>query len=170
MTPSRWHDDAHGRDAGHDEMQAAVFRFLRERPRLINAGAEEEKPYVRHKIEVEYAFEEAGVLFGFADICDIYVKDLERSAYTETYYFVYEIKPRITSVGGLIRQCRATFITALRSGGISSGWGTPSRRAPRVMVIPVVPRDDPKIELLKEMYTGAVWGWDSSVPTSDRSD
>lgn len=159
MTPSGWHNDAHGRDAGHDEMQISVWRAFRESTkttRTLKNGA-----YSRTEVGFEFEFVVDNKVIGFADVCEVFEKDeapidpvrvVRRRP--EFLYMVYEIKPRISSVGGLVRQC-----TAIRH----MVWGfrpyKDSYSSPKCIVTPVVYADDPKIDLLREVYPGEILAW-----------
>jgi hypothetical protein len=160
MTPSGWGDDAQSRDAGHDEMQAHEFRgmlkmidskqFVINRPR--NGYVAESVPFVASYAEVEWPFEAAGRLIGFADIAVQFLEvDSEKTTQSprSDWWFYLEIKPRIYSVGAVIRQCKATAINAARSVPVNHR-GTTQRD--RFEVWAVVYQDDPKALLLQELY------------------
>jgi len=114
----------------------------------------------RKRVEVEYPFIHEGRILGFADVCEIWAGERPQfsGGHPRTFYQVFEIKPRIYSVGAVIRQCKATeqLILKLKPHhfGASENLCT---------IVPVVPHDDPKIDLLKEMYSGKVWGWKGST-------
>ncbi len=154
MTPSRWHDDASDRDAGHDEMQLSVLQYLRSKKPEPLEGEQGAK-YERHYVGAEYPFVSRGQVIAFADICEVWRKD--RKDYDRSYkyfYVAYEIKPKIYSVGAVIRQCLALEQAIIRSGTGGDPAGS------RCNVIPVVSRDDPKLGMLAAMYDGSVWTWD----------
>ena len=132
-SPSGWHDDAMGRDAGHDQMQARLLRvFDKERMEnfrpggLVWCGAEYPiRPTSHHSSRV----------LAFADIALQY----EIRAQIYAWRFI-ELKPRIYSCGGLIRQCVMIGFAAERAG------------IAKPHVQPCVYDDDPKLSLLAEMY------------------
>ena len=41
MTISGWHDDYRNKDAGHDEMQATIWRYYREADRQAHDSADD---------------------------------------------------------------------------------------------------------------------------------
>jgi hypothetical protein len=140
-SPSDWHDDTTGRDAGHDAMQLDLWRFLNhqrvERKEFSNSGQ-----IIDCQAEVPIIDPRSGRVLAFADI-----GVQHRHPVTgEEYWRFMELKPRIYSCGGLIRQCRAIQIAAER-GGLGS-----------CRVTAVVFKNDPKIEMLREMYPD-VMGW-----------
>ena len=67
-SPSGWHDNAAERDAGHDEMQAAVLREWREGKAL--SWLENDKLVTSHVVfsKAEYPLLSDGRLRGFADV------------------------------------------------------------------------------------------------------
>jgi hypothetical protein len=140
-SPSGWHDDTTGRDAGHDAMQMSVWRFLNnhriERTAFANAGQ-----VISCAAEMPIIEPRSGRILAFADL------GVEHR-HPETgvgYWRFVEIKPRIYSCGGLIRQCRAIAVAADRAG------------LGDCRVTALVYKDDPKIEMLREMYPD-VLGW-----------
>ena len=140
LTPSGWHDDAYRRDAGHDEMQARCWRLVQEDQTPIQHGRVQ---YAYYGAFVEYPFTDRGRLIGFADVAVVYQSEETKSTsygtFYKRYYRFYEIKPRIHSVGAVIRQCKATRILASRSG------------FENFTVAAVIRSGDPKKELLCEM-------------------
>jgi len=156
MTPSGWHDDTRSRDAGHDEMQLAVLRKLKSRePEPIPGRFNE--VYKFRGVYAEFPFYLNGQIIAFADVCEVFRTDKAGyGGYYELFYVAYEIKPRILSVGGVIRQALAldSAIERAKQGRQST--------ANQCRVIPVVPAHDPKIDLLREMYNGSIWAWGSS--------
>lgn len=157
MTPSGWHDDARHRDAGHDDVHVGVWRHLRDRE---NASYQWKSPktgnriaYPRVSIEFEKAFGEHDRIFCFADISEHY-----RCA-DGVLIIAYEIKPRIESVGALVRQCAALRLSIEASyRRESASWGA----GPDVLVRPVVPFGDPKIAMLREVMGSVVLAWTGS--------
>lgn len=161
-TPSGWHDDASSRDAGHDEMQAAMLRWWRrnaEEPILDCWPGEAVRDFFLTSVSVEFPFLGfRGRVAGFADLALQFGSretPEEEAKRTANYYAgpyaprvimaFAELKPRIGSVGGLIRQCAVTRILARDH---FRAWSTP----PKVEVWAVVYEDDPKVGLLEEMF------------------
>jgi hypothetical protein len=147
MTPSGWGEDAQGRDAGHDEMQARCYRdWLKRIEKGFTLGGSK---FLADKVYVEHPFTDAGRLIGFADIAVRFVADGDRP---EWFWWYEEIKPRIYSVGAVIRQCEATEVNALRAIKSSRRANGYHRREPDFVVYAIVYEDDPKAALLKELY------------------
>src|SRR6185437_1956134 len=138
MTPSAWHDDA-PKDAGHDKMQADFVRYYRGKI----GGATMKVTYEKDPTDVplsrviaEFPISAPGNrgIIAFADVALRY-----DNGYPAAFRFV-ELKPRIRTVGGLVRQCRAIEYAA-GSGGLREAE-----------VIACVFDDDPKLDLLRELY------------------
>ena len=165
MTPSGWHQDASGRDAGHDEMQAGVFRFMKHKEHTLplDPGNGKVAVYKRVGIYFECPFFLAGRISTFVDVC-LHFQSTEADGYRQRdeALVCYEIKPRIYSVGAVVRQCHATA-HAVEQGSVHGGYVNPGfRKKPRVLVIPVVPADDPKVRLLAEFWW-EVMLWDAAT-------
>jgi hypothetical protein len=143
VTPSGWHDDAYRRDAGHDAMQMAVWKYLR--------NYDHEKPLMeseRRSVVVEYPIVRRGAgIVAFVDVADLLW--YRSSAWTIVSAKLFEIKPSIKTVFGIVRQCNA----------IEKAFGGETMKDFRIYA--VVPFDDPKIEELSEAMPGAVLGWDN---------
>ena len=131
-TPSGWHDDARKRDAGHDEMQATVLRQWRFRsnPLMVTLLPDKQRAFYVQYVEAESPLLSIhGHLAGFADVAiwltsrESEEERAERIARQQGDYqprrlWVFmEVKPRIDSVGAIIRQCRATKLLAKAHGG-----------------------------------------------------
>lgn len=161
-TPGGWHDEARKRDAGHDEMQLAVYRFLltQRRPYTTDeVGASVfstvfEFPIgpvgsrvVRDRIATErtsYGDEDRPAkISAFADIAELYGPP-GRGCWD--YAVLYEVKPKIETIGGIVRQCRA-----LRQAFEAS---FPKAQC---AVIVVIPRDDPLLKSLMEIQSCYAW-------------
>ena len=164
MTPSGWGDAAQERDAGHDEMQARVYRDLLRMTeakefvirRRVNQFSSERKDFIANYVEVERPFVADGRLIGFADIA-VQFKHEEEYGHTKEirrtiWWLYYEIKPRIYSVGAVIRQCKATEINAGRAQTAAQRARSGSSEGTGFDVMAVVYDDDPKTELLRELY------------------
>ena len=96
MPPSGWHDQT--RDSGHDEMQIAVFEFLKKSfdPAWVD-------PRVFMEVPLVIRTRAGDRITGFADLAVSYsegTRDTNR-------WRLFELKPRIYSIGALIRQVRA---------------------------------------------------------------
>lgn len=158
-TPSGWHDDASRRDAGHDEMQAAQLRFWRSADSVPSIERDVHGStygfFFRH-VEAEYPFRDSrsGRLSGFADLVlrfeteESSQREVKRGIVTSyeplVWHAFLELKPRIVSVGAVIRQCKATALLARRNAGLSG--------VHNFDVWAVVYEGDPKADILCEMY------------------
>lgn len=123
MTPSQWHDDGRNRDAGHDEMQIAVFDYLQNKYPLLKDSVGFEVPIIAR-----------GQIIAWADIAMI----------LPNFVVLWEIKPRIYSVGAVVRQCIALAHTA-------------RCMHQDVRVVPVVQSDDPKLSALQHVFDAKTW-------------
>jgi len=161
MTPSGWENDTRGRDAGHDELQLTIWRYLNKRP-AAPRHTKNDGTFNRIAVTIEHPFMVKGIPIAFADVCEVFRSDkVPYDGYWSYRYVAYEIKPRIYSVGGIIRQCLALEVAIERSGPTMANG-----KKAEAFVVPVVLRSDPKVEMLKEMYSGNVWTWDDPVGSS----
>lgn len=170
MTPSAWHNDAMSRDAGHDEMQFAFWqsliedgqntiRVLRNKPDKDGNTSDE---YARYNIQFEFEFIHRGKLLGFGDVVEqFWRKGDSTSSLPILYWRIYEIKPKVHSVGGVVRQARA--LKRISDAAMDKGNGHKSFES-WVRVITVVPWDDPKIDMLRSVLgMDNVIGWQRSA-------
>jgi len=131
-SPSGWHDYGSAHDAGHDEMQLDVYRFYEKLVgEQIGAG---KLLYV--VAEAPIVDDKSGRLIAFADIG----LRVEAPAGQPRWHML-ELKPRIYTCGGLIRQCKALVQIIERLSDIHH------------RVTAVVYDDDPKLAMLKELYS-----------------
>src|SRR5580765_6228563 len=152
MTPSQWHDDARYRDAGHDEMQIAVFDYLRDKREDPQKIGQEE--YDRVCVHFEYPFMRDGKILAWGDVVAVW--EAKNASWPEDLYLeIYEIKPRIYSVGAVVRQCIALSYAAVRCGQYDRKSGR--RQSVMAGVVPVVQADDPKINALRHVHCVAAW-------------
>lgn len=138
-SPSGWHDDAYQRDAGHDAMQMDVFErikashttdrwlwhsFYEDPPAdLAPTDVQVELPIIQRRTEQ---------IIAFVDVAEFYnTKDL----------ILYEIKPKIHSVGGCVRQATALYHAARQN-----------LRHNRLSVVLVPRYDDQKLDQLIAAY------------------
>jgi len=165
-TPSGWHDDARKRDAGHDEMQATVLRQWRFRsnPLMVTLLPDKQRAFYVQYVEAESPLLSIhGHLAGFADVAiwltsrESEEERAERIARQQGDYqprrlWVFmEVKPRIDSVGAIIRQCRATKLLA-KAHIRHISRDDHSYPAIQFMVWATVYEDDPKTDLLLDVY------------------
>lgn len=161
MTPSGWHNDTMARDAGHDDMQFRFWKDLKENgpPKLTVSG----DVFDRYAVSFEYAFEVDGAIIGFGDIVEWFSRDrVAPSGQPEKQRVVriWEIKPKIHSLGGIVRQVEAIECLAKKW---SKNWGRhASDKIVRVDVWTVVPQGDPKVSMLMEVLPGQVFQFDPS--------
>jgi hypothetical protein len=137
MSPSGWHEEGLRRDAGHDEMQVGIWRYLR------NLG---------YDVWLEHPFSLNGRAICFADI----LVKLPPCDGKEDHFKILEVKPKIYSVGATLRQCGAMEIAIEDWKRKTTGWGGCT-----FDVHPAVKVDDPKLELLHEAH-GALTIWEES--------
>lgn len=164
MSPSGWHDDAvRNRDAGHDEMQAAVWRHWTSGEPPFDLLCRNETQYQLVRTILEFPIREiehnrwdrkeynTGRIRSFADVAVKWASletDEQKAIRTErppvreydpkSYFMFYEIKPKIYSVGAIIRQCYA-FSDIAQAAKY------------KFQVNVVVYRDDPKLDLFEEL-------------------
>ncbi len=164
MTPSGWNESGAMRDAGHDQMQLQIWRYYVSMIGIMNINGSvygKVKAYwltdaiVEMPLIARRAEHDSGVIVGFADIALLFEtrktdedekweKDRGVSVShwkPDVWYRFLEIKPKIYSVGAIIRQCKATQHAARRSGIRSCD------------VFAAVYNDDPGVSMLAEMYT-----------------
>ena len=135
--PSRYHDQAYRRDAGHDDLQQEFLDWMRSRPTaLLPIGA----PVHRH-VEGEYALRRNGQIISFVDAIEILTVNLTRIV------SLFEIKPRIETVFGIVRQAKALLDLAQTD-----------IRADQHYCHVVVRAGDPMIPMLRK-YWPHVWAW-----------
>lgn len=161
-TPSEAYDSAR-HDAGHDEMQLAVLNMVmndkglpiptRSVIKQLNDGVREESKIsetdltVRTKAEMMFSSE--GRRSFFVDVCQTYtnVKPNYNGIRECRFIAAYELKPKIYSCGAIIRQ-----IQMLRQRLFAwSPYGC------RVIVIPVLFKNDPKLDLFSQMCDAFIW-------------
>jgi hypothetical protein len=135
MTPSGWHDDAHTRDAGHDDMQMAVWLELKrqiENEDMPGLEVIPEFPIIRRR---------AGIV-AFADIALLWFnrnKQINQAV-------LYELKPKIGTVFGILRQAICL------EKAFASVYPTA-----RCLVEAVVPHGDPKLPDLSRLIGCITW-------------
>lgn len=144
LTASGWHDDARNRDAGHDEMQADIFRRLSAiEPKLCVHAPHGQISGRRISLGIERPFILKGRILAFADVCE--EMNAQDAEWDFTMFRCYEIKPKIYSMGALIRQAKATMAT-IRHVITSAGMRADCE------IINCVPHDDPKAKLVQEFW------------------
>jgi hypothetical protein len=139
MTPS---DYSNGSSLEHDRMQADVFEWLKNNPKFGDRWGE------RTSIKVERPIVVGGTLRAFVDIFEKWCV-MEGGRDKEINVVLYEVKPLITSVGGLLRQMSAEAVLVSAEG---------KNRYPdwQIRTCPVVAEHDPSIPLLRRLYKGPV--------------
>jgi len=150
MTPS---DYSNGNSLAHDRMQADVLDWIREHGET--QCSIKEIDYRRAAIGPEVPLNIKGVLRGFVDILERWEPAKLSAPKYPAHFRAYEIKPRLTTIGGLIRQMRAEELLIEQW----AGFGV------RVVVVPVVMRDDPELPLLRRLWSGGVFVWDAEAKT-----
>ena len=126
-------------------MQAEVLAYLRTRPL---AGV----PYgaiVDRHVEAEYAFVRNGQVVGFVDAIEIVTVNLTAVAH------LFEIKPKIDTVFGIVRQAKAA--EALAASCIP---------AQSHVCHVVVPHTDPLLPALRAEWQHT-WAWGIEFPEGE---
>lgn len=144
-SPSAWHDDARDRDAGHDAMQIGFLRLCRRKlssdnPELITHRGRQWRLW---RVDFEFPLLINDRIVAFVDVLCTFERvpqDGDSEEKQPLWFILHEIKPRIYSVGAVVRQC-----TALAYAACSAGLKD-------YRVMPVIDHDDPKKELLKEVW------------------
>jgi hypothetical protein len=153
MTPSGWHDDARDRDAGHDEMQIAVFDHLQGNPVVRGMNGYED----RIGMYFESPFYVRGHIVAWGDIVELWEKPQYETA-KKRRYVVWEIKPKIYSIGAVIRQCRslADVVGASQKDRMTRG-SSHNLFYDDPIVLPIVRSDDPKLSMLRHVCDAMAW-------------
>lgn len=141
LTPSCAHDEAFRRDAGHDSLQKEFLTFLRERRQVIFSG---DLPIHRH-VEAEYPFHRHGNIVAYADAVEILHVGPTKIVN------IFEIKPKIHTVFGIVRQIKALVTLGYRdlAADICNGHI-------------IVPAHDPKIGDLRDEWPHT-WAWNIQI-------
>jgi hypothetical protein len=142
-TPSGWHDDARGRDAGHDEMQLRHFRWWCRRKGQVFAGKHHEG-WIIGDAYCELPIVLRGRIVAFVDVGIVLHHPDDKSL---QHFLLAEIKPKIESVGAVVRQLRA--IEHAAGASMEGTYNTFAAAA-------VVYEDDPKLNLLRETGVSVV--------------
>jgi hypothetical protein len=101
-------------------------------------------------------FRSRGHIQAWGDVVEIWEGTVtERHGYkhAEVKYVVWEIKPKIYSVGAVKRQCVA--LNDIVEGTLVNGRDHSTKYD--VFVIPLVPLDDPKLAMLRHVYWAGAW-------------
>jgi hypothetical protein len=153
MTPSGWHDDARNRDAGHDEMQIAVFDHLQDNPVVRGMNGYED----RIGMYFESPFYVRGHIVAWGDIVELWEKPQYETA-KKRRYVVWEIKPKIYSIGAVIRQCRslADVVGASQNDRMTRG-SSHNLFYDDPIVLPIVRSGDPKLSMLRRVCGAIAW-------------
>jgi hypothetical protein len=156
MTPSQWEQ---GRSPEHDALQADVLEWLRAQPRdpvpLRLRGRTVQVERVQTNCEVLLSIR--GRIAGFCDIVDWW-QEVGPTSKPARIVYVYEIKPRITSAGAIVRQLRATEY-------LFEKWLVEEVTPAEVRIAPVVPINDPNIGMLRRLWSGPVFMWNAEERT-----
>jgi hypothetical protein len=170
MTPSEAHDTAWKRDVGHDQMTIECRNLLEKRWARFSWRVEKDRrePHSLTGIWCEHFFVcEKGPRF-FADIfakweCEyesVHADHTSRgpvkriTAHSHAVYVAFEIKPQIHSAGALLRQVR------VQRERLSTWLGYKANT--EIFVWPLVPADDPLLEIYIEMSGMSAITWDKS--------
>lgn len=137
--PSAFHDDSWRKTRAqptHEAIQQQVLTFLRDR-----VVAAPDRAFVDRHVEGEYAIVKRGQIIAYVDAIEILSVNLFRTV------SLFEVKPVIDTVFGIVRQAKALLQLAQT---------TIPGEAYYCHV--VVPWTDPKIEELKAEWP-RTWAW-----------
>lgn len=160
MTPSEAHDSAWKREPSHDEMTLSCLRAMR-----LNFQSLRWREYkTEHVGTLSQSRAEALCSGGhgkpfFADILLRWDFEEEQKHTSDkrrfSVYGAYEIKPKIYSVGAILRQVemQKLRLTEWAQGGFQKG---------EAFVDVIVKADDPLVELLVNLGERSVLTWDGS--------
>lgn len=169
-TPSAAFDDTRLRDAGHDDMQACLHRWLdysfgADRRGIDGAMSRRFRgvTYELIWLGLEHMLTIEGRVVGFVDVMtqwrrhEPYFNQHQRPVgtpplkeFAPDIYELYEVKPTIGQAGGLLRQLRV--MQHIADKAISGSHG----RNHRVVVTPVVPAKDPKLAVFSYMWRSGI--------------
>jgi hypothetical protein len=162
MTPSEY---GNGHSLEHDRMQADVLEWLLKHGKKRTACAHwgEQVELERHGPWAEAPLIVDRNLRGFVDILEVWHPTTEKDGKGRTINVrravAYEVKPRLTTIGGLIRQMRAEEALLERSDIFKPS----SERF--VNTVPVVNHNDPELPLLRRLWAGSVAIWNAEERT-----
>jgi hypothetical protein len=162
MTPSEYGE---GRSLEHDRMQADVLEWLQAnglKTRTLRVDNKEIE-ITRKGPWAEVMLTHDGNIRGFVDILERWVPATDKDSLGRPVHglwiMAYEIKPKITTVGGLIRQMRA------EEAIIEKCYRTQDIYRPMACVVPVVNHNDPELPLLRRLWLGSVLLWNAEERT-----
>ena len=139
--PSRFHDEARRRVPSHDRMQQEVLAFLRER----RLACLPDTPLIERHVEGEYPLHKNGQVVSFVDAIEIL------SICTERFVSAFEIKPKIDTTFGIVRQVKAQRALLWRN-----------LKPKHCEVYVVVPINDPLLSELRAEWPHT-WAWGYQV-------
>lgn len=102
LTPSRYHEQARNHPAGHDRIKQELLAFLRDRP----LAAIPECAAVHREVEAERPLHRRGQIVSYVDAVEIVTVNLS------TTVSLFEVKPQIDTIFGIIRQAKAMLALA----------------------------------------------------------
>lgn len=165
MSPSGAYSDALARSPKHDKMQVNVMRalFSDEQYQAIRFSRQG-KTLEATSIAVipEFDFTVQGSIIGFADLVQMLELKIEgnKASYKPdqiyTFYRIFELKPEIASIGGLIRQCK---VLAHQAHACLKRQAAGSSSEIRIDVFPVVRDDDPDLADFQYMFGYSFFVW-----------
>lgn len=150
MSPSQAHDEAYQRSPAHDAMQVDFYKYMESlfEIRIVTVEQDDGRvfEYKADFIEAEASFIVNNAIIGFADIVQVLVSKDTDVRLIE----IYELKPSIDTIGGLVRQCKVLHHQAERF----------FLKKRQIRVIPVVPYDDPALPDFWLLWGHLVAKWD----------
>lgn len=147
QTPSGLNEQARQRGPRHEAMQRSFMEFLR--ARRVTVGIPPGATVHRH-VESELILDSNARIGGFVDCAEI----LSVSG-ASTIASLFEIKPVIDDVYGIVRQAKAILFHARRAIIADQHW-----------CYVVVPADDPLIDDLRAEWPH-VWAFGASFKPED---
>lgn len=153
MTPSGWHNDATNRDGAHEAMHLDFWRWLssltnRQPPKAEYFSAADDgwERFVCFEWPIPQL--RSPRIAAFADVAEVFQRSSVQHRAGLLRLVLYEIKPQIITIGGILRQCAAVEHAA-------KAWASD-----RIQIIEsrvVVPHDDPKADALAELINCVKW-------------
>ena len=160
--PSSWHDDAQGRDAGHDDMQLHILNSI---GGLLPTVEHKDHVYTFARAYAEAPCISGGSIIAFTDVLAKYTRDEPnpqlgpKATRTLTHRIHLEIKPKIYSAGACVRQAYA-LEHAIKKARTGDYWASDE-------IVIAVWADDPKLAVLRGISPFYVMPFKRSVVGDD---
>jgi hypothetical protein len=163
MTPSEY---GNGSSLEHDRMQADVLEWIRQHGQrtAFHNHYGDRVELKRVGVWAEAAIAIDGKMRAFVDILErwepVAEKDSKGRHIGVRRFVAYEVKPKLTTIGGLIRQMQAEEL-------LLEQWGRSRdlHYTVHVNTVPVINHNDPELSLLRRLWPGAVAIWNAEEHT-----